>query len=113
MSVDQTNVIDLISTNANGEVVLTVSDHLDWRDSIRHQTILQEKLNTYLAFAESGQILQEYPDAEGRPVVFDVVLKFEPDNEGVHFLKRAAEAVKSAGFKWSCEQFSERSNADG
>jgi hypothetical protein len=111
MSVDQTNVIDLISTNASGEVVLTVSDHLDWSDSVRHQTILQEKLNAYLAFAESGQMLREYPDSAGRTVVFDVALKFEPDNKGVRFLKRAAEVVKSAGFRWSCELFSEHSNA--
>jgi len=41
MSVEQPEVIDIVSTDRfTGEVVLTVSDHLDWSDSTAHQLLL-------------------------------------------------------------------------
>ena len=80
MSVEQTSVIDIISADRNTEkVVLTISDHLDWSNSLEHQKLLQEKLNRYLAFVETGEILESYPDAKDRPVGFRVVFKFAPD----------------------------------
>ena len=107
MSVEQLDVIDLISTDASGCVVLTVSDHLDWSDSAQHQSILQEKLNKYLAFVESGEILERYPDAKGRPVAFRVVFKFRPDRQGLGFLARARDVIESAGFSLRHEIFAE------
>ena len=99
MSVSELDVVDVISTDKNtGHVILTVSDHLDWSDSIQHQTALQGKLNKYLAFIESGEILQRYPDAKDRPVVIKVVFKYTPDRQGYQFLGRAQEIIKSAGF---------------
>ena len=63
MTVEQTKVIDIISLDKRtGQVILTVSDHLEWNDSTRHQEILQAKLNAYLAFVESGEILGKYPE---------------------------------------------------
>lgn len=88
-----------------GHVVLTISDHLDWSDSIAHQTILQKKFNVYLAFVESGEILQRYPDARDRPVVFDVVFQAPPDEAGRAFLARAREVIESAGFSMRDEVF--------
>src|SRR5690349_8719534 len=58
VSVEQPDFVDVISTDKQtGHVVLTISDHLDWSNSTNHQTILQAKLNRYLAFVESGEIL--------------------------------------------------------
>ncbi len=102
MSVDQPDVIDVISFDPLAqETVLTISDHLDWSDTARHQELLQQKLNAYLAFVESGEILAKYPDAERGRISFRIVLKYRPDNEGSLFLKRAQEVVESAGFAWS------------
>ena len=64
MSVKELDVVDVISTDKEtGHVILTISDHLDWSDSIQHQTALQAKFNKYLAFVESGEILESeyYP----------------------------------------------------
>jgi hypothetical protein len=106
MSIDQLNVVDTISTDSGGNVVLTVSDHLDWSDSVQHQIALQAKFNKYLAFVESGELLERYPDAKSRAVVFKVVFKFAPDSEGVAFLTRAQAVIESAGFKLRHEVFS-------
>lgn len=108
MTVEQTKVIDIISLDKQtGQVILTVSDHLEWKDSTRHQEILQAKLNSYLAFVESGEILTKYPDAMQRTILFKVVLKFKPDPEGRAFLRRAEEVIEKAGFSFMCDVFAE------
>jgi CRP-like cAMP-binding protein len=110
VSVEQLDVVDIISTEKNtGHVILTISDHLDWSDTARHQFILQEKINKYLAFVESGEILESYPDAKGRPITFKVVFKFSPDAKGFEFLTRARAVVESAGFSLRDEIFGEHS----
>ena len=106
MSVEQTDVVDILGIDREtGQVVLTVSDHLDWSDSVGHQTILQKKLNTYLAFVESGEILEQYPTAKDRPVAVRVVFQVPPDESGRAFLAKAREVIESAGFTLRDEVF--------
>jgi hypothetical protein len=108
MAVDESTCIDMMSIDRNsGNVVLTISDHLDWIDSPKHQEILQTKFNTYLAFVENGQLLEQFPEAENRPVVFRVVFKYKPDKEGRQFLERARTVIESAGFRLRHELFAE------
>jgi hypothetical protein len=107
VSVDKFDPVDIISIDQAGGAVLRVSDHLDWSDSLGHQTILQEKLNRYLAFVESGEIFERYPDAKDRPVLISVVFKFRPDRDGEEFLVRAKGIVESAGFEFRHELFAE------
>jgi hypothetical protein len=99
VSVEQTDVVDIVGIDREtGHVVLTISDHLDWSDSVEHQSILQKKLNTYLDFVESGEILEQYPKSKNRPVVFRVVFRVPPDEAGRAFVARAREVIESAGF---------------
>ena len=99
MSVEQTDVVDILGIDREtGHVVLTISDHLDWSDSVGHQTILQKKLNTYLALVESGEILGQYPNAKNRLIAFTVVFQVPPDESGRAFVARAREVIESAGF---------------
>ena len=108
MAVDQPDVIDVASmSKSSGELILTISDHLDWASSIEHQTVLQKKFNAYLAFAESEEIWQQFPDAKGRPVVFNVVFRYRPDKQGLLFLDRARAVIESAGFGLRYEVFAE------
>ncbi|HEY2914426.1 MAG TPA: DUF6572 domain-containing protein [Candidatus Angelobacter sp.] len=108
MSVDQPKVIDFIGIDkTSGEVTLTITDHLDWNNSPEHQVILQDKINSYLAFIESGEILKSYPDAKGRPVAIKVMFKYKPDQEGQQFLTRAKQVIESAGFSLHHELFAE------
>ena|ERR1700674_930651 len=108
MSVEQVNEVDVVSVDKkSGHVVLTISDHLDWSDPIKHQTILQKKFNAYLAFVESGEILERYPDAKGRPVEINVVFRFKPNTEGLSFLDRAKTVIELAGFALRHEIFAD------
>ena len=98
MSIEQTDLIDIISIDRlTGETILTLSDHLDWSDSTTHLRLLQNKLNRYLTFVESGEIFRSYPKARNRPIVFAVVFKFRPNEEARAFLERVRPIVESAG----------------
>lgn len=78
---------------------MTISDHLDWQDSKAHLLLLQEKINSYLSYIESGEIFSSYPNAKGRSVVIDVVFKHKADQAAGEFLSIAAEIVAAAGFR--------------
>ena len=108
MSVEQPDTIDIVGIDKDtGTVVLTISDHLDWSDSPSHQSTLQKKLNTYLAFVESGEIDKQYPSSKGRSVVFEVVFKYRPDRDALTFLSKVREIVEKAGFELRHRLFAE------
>jgi len=100
MSVDNARVVDAVGIeNATGDVVLTVADHLDWVDAPAHLEVLQSKLNSYLAFVEGGELLEQYPGAAGRLVRIEVVLKYPPKASAERFFSEAAATVQAAGFR--------------
>lgn len=102
MSVDQTNVIDFITTHVNGSIVLVISDHLAWNDVDEHLLLLQKKINSYLQFIESEQIINKYPTAKGKQIEIEVKAKYQPDEQGLRFLNLCKKKLESAGiiFKW-------------
>lgn len=106
MSIEQTNVVDAIGVdNLSGEVILTISDHLEWvADSKEHLLLLQEKINTYLSFIESGELLESYPDANGRNVVINVVGKYLLNKEAENFLNQIKSIVSDGGMALRFEQ---------
>lgn len=104
MSVDQTGVVDAIGVDSTtGQVVLTITDHLEWDNE--HLLLLQEKLNTYLSFVESGELLDFYPDSKGREVFINVVCKFPPNEIAKGFLSQVGGIVKGAGMKFDWRVF--------
>jgi hypothetical protein len=76
-----------MSESKAGCIVFTISDNLDWQDSGSHQYTPQQKINRYLAFVESGEILEHRPDAATTPIVIRVVCQHEPDADGRGFFR--------------------------
>jgi hypothetical protein len=101
MSIEQTTIIDFVSIEkASGNVRLTISDHLDWDDAEgRHLVLLQEKLNAYLRFIESGELYENYPETSERPVVIQITSKFPMSKKAEFFFERASIMIQDAGFK--------------
>ena len=58
MSIEQTNTVDFVSIDEiSGDALLTISDHLAWDENEgAHLELLQNKLNAYLRFIESGEL---------------------------------------------------------
>jgi len=103
MSIDQTEVIDFIEEDESGRIILTVSDHLEWDETGEHSLLLQDKLNSYLRFIESGEIHDSYPNSLGKPVSINIVFKYQPTESGREFLSTVDNIIVGAaiGFKWS------------
>lgn len=109
MSVDQTQVIDVVSRDPQGTIVLSISDHLDWNDTQQHLLILQEKINTYLSFLDSGEIYEKYPDAKGHPIQIDIRFHYQLSMEGRAFLAKVKPIVENSGYNFRFEQISSTS----
>jgi hypothetical protein len=101
MSIDQTDAIDFATVDkASGDVWLTISDHLPWNENESdHLVLLQNKLNAYLRFIESGEIFKKVPDAKGRRIVINLVGKFPLSQKADFFFGKARVAVEGAGFR--------------
>ena len=108
MSVEEIDKIDFISLKeGTNQVILTISDHLDWIDADYHLEILQDKLNTYLGFCESGEIYESYPKAEGKEIIIEVKGKYPLNSVAEEFYEQAKEAIEEAGFELRFELFEE------
>ncbi len=91
MSLDDCSVVDAIGTDkVGGAVVLSIVDYWDWQDERRHLAALQEKLNIYFGFVESGQIYKSYPEAVGKPLRIDIISRFPVPPVGLEFFEKAA-----------------------
>jgi hypothetical protein len=100
MTITKTNEIDYIGIDKKTDhVILSIVDDLDWIDEQIHLLLLQEKLNTYLRFIESGEIYSSYPNAENRKFNIEILVKYEIPIKGLEFLNNAAEIIKNAGFE--------------
>lgn len=65
MSVVDTNKVDGIGISRDDkQLILLITDHLDWSNEYEHLTQLQNKINSYLGFLEEKQYKEQYPDKE-------------------------------------------------
>jgi hypothetical protein len=101
MSVENLNVIDIVSIDLEGNAVLTISDHLEWDVNNEHLLILQKKINIYLGSIENGSLYESYPQAKGRDILINIIAKHTPSEDGKTFIKEAKETIESAKYKFS------------
>ncbi|WP_426160027.1 DUF6572 domain-containing protein [Pseudomonas sp. TSRC2-2] len=62
-----------------------------------HLLALQEKLNAYIAFIESGDIYTEIPGALGKSPIIRIIGKYELSEQGELLVDRATEVLKEVG----------------
>jgi hypothetical protein len=99
MAIDDTDKIDILFRDREDHAVLVIADHLDWEefDEGDHLLLLQEKINTYLAFIDSGQLVKEKPDWKGLPVIIQVDAMHAPSEKALQFYRMAGRVVAEAG----------------
>jgi len=89
MSVDQ----------KENEVILHITDHHSWEDpKSDHPFILQDKINSYLSYIESGEIYENNPEYKGKSIVIKVIGKYPLSEFGEKFYEKATSIVQWAGF---------------
>jgi hypothetical protein len=97
MSVEDQNVIDIITTDKQGILVLTISDHLEWNDENEHLLLLQDKINSYLDFIENGQLAESYPDKADKNIMIQIVFKYQPNKTAEEFLAIVKRFISEKG----------------
>jgi hypothetical protein len=76
-------------------VVLMIADHLPWDDE-NHLLLIEKKIGSYLHFVESGQLVEQLPQAAGRMVEIDLRCLFEPKGAAIRFLEAAKRQLSEA-----------------
>jgi hypothetical protein len=107
MPIDKTNKIDFWwRDEERGLAVLAISDHLDWNHAPgEHLMLLQEKLNHYLYFIESGKMMQIKPTMKGLPVVIQVIGKYPLSEDARKFYRLTGETIANAGVSLEFQLF--------
>ena len=104
MTVAQRQVVDWLGIEKDtGSIGLTVIDDLDWDDERNHILLLQEKLNTYLAFIEGCEVYTRLKSdfgvdvKSGTRIKVSILAKFDLPSEGARFLKHVTHVFGSLG----------------
>lgn len=98
MSVVDTDSIDAIGLDKDAQrVFLTIIDPLQWDADNVHLFTLQEKINTYLHFVESGELDKALPDGKGCDVAIELILKHTPSDEAIGFFDSTMQILFDKG----------------
>lgn len=98
MSVVETDSIDAIGMEKEAQrVFLSIIDSLHWDDEDVHLFTLQEKINTYLYFIESGELLKVLPDSKGFDIAIELILKHIPSEQAVAFFDKTMQILLDKG----------------
>jgi hypothetical protein len=103
VTIEQLDVVDNASI-INGDVVLTISDHLRWDAVNDHLFSLQEKLNAYLRLIESGILYKKHPEGIACRVIFSVLLKFPAPASAQWFFSKVVRILEGAGYGFEVRQ---------
>jgi hypothetical protein len=94
MSVAETDKIDAIGVDKEMQrVFLSIIDPLLWDDDNVHLFTLQEKINTYLYFIESGELLKAFPDSKGFAITIELILKHVPSDQAIEFFDKTIQIL--------------------
>lgn len=104
MAIDDVDVIDFIGVDEGGNVVLAISDHLEWDGKNEHIYILQQKLNRYLMFIENGEFAERFKEESDKPVTISVVALHAPSEIAKTFLANVERALKESGIGFRFQQ---------
>jgi hypothetical protein len=110
MAIDDPHSVDFVST-AGGTVTLSIADHLDWADEPHHLWCLQEKLNCYAIFINSGELVDKFPEAADQRPLIKVHFVHPPTNTARDFLSKAASAIEAEGISFSYDTLPATPNA--
>ncbi|HRI72738.1 MAG TPA: hypothetical protein PK156_51230 [Polyangium sp.] len=106
MSIVEKNKIDIVAVNHDSSIVrLVITDHLLWDEFDTHAQMLQDKVNTYLDFIESGQIfrLQDPRVPEAAKIHIVLALQHPPTNAASELFLRISEFLSGLGLTFVVE----------
>ena len=99
-AVDNASQIDAIANDKeNACLVLLITDHLNWDNEFEHLKILQDKINAYVAFIESEQYDEIYPNADFKMAMIEIHFKYDITDNCQKFLQVVQDQLGQIGIK--------------
>ena len=100
--------IDLVALSPSGTVVqIVIVLTEDWTDSDAGFAVLQDKMNSTVAFAADGQLSATYPDVAHLPWEVVVACRAAPGARTGEYLDTVARAVEGYGGRLRLQQVGE------
>lgn len=103
MQLAEADTVDYLGLEKEtGYIVLTLIDDCDWENELQHLAMLQNKINRYFDFVDSGEVYDEAVKVLGReigratPVKISILAQYEPIGEGLRFLQHVKNVARSA-----------------
>lgn len=106
MSVSETDKVDIVAARPGSSVVkLVIADHLSWEDFEAHARVLQDKINTYIEFIDSGQLqtLQSPKIPDDPELHIALVLQYPPSDAAGQFLAKVHGFLADMGLAFDVE----------
>lgn len=104
MAIGNTDILDGVTIDGNS-LRLLLTDHLEWQErenTLReydHLLLLQEKINAYLAYLETKQYKEQYPNNEFESAVIEIHFKYGITENCERFLQVVQNQVGQYGIK--------------
>lgn len=102
MSINNSFIIDGIAINDKEQLVLLITDHLNWDYEYRHLCLLQDKINSYCSYCENKQYENVYSDCSFRSAIIEIHFLHEPTINARNFLSVAQSALAPEGIAIEC-----------
>ena len=101
MALEHTNVIDLLAHDPQtDEVALIMVEKRAWDGSDLQLFQFQEKVNTYLAFALDGEMLEAYPHFANKPIRLQLECLENPDSRMMQFIELVKNQISFQGINF-------------
>lgn len=105
MAIDNPKTIDGMAIDRErNALVLLLTDHLAWEGSeapseLEHLKLLQDKINAYISFLESGQFKESYPGEDFAMAAIQAHFKHNITDSCEKFLNAVQDQVGQLGVK--------------
>ena len=105
MAIDNPNTVDGMAIDRErNALVLLLTDHLAWGrpdapDELEHLQLLQDKVNAYISFLESGQFKESYLGENFAMAVIEIHFKHPITENCEKFLNAVQDQVGQLGVK--------------
>lgn len=101
---DSPSVIDFMSRDKDGRVVLICVDQGAWDGSTERVVALQDTLQAYAVYALDGALVRDHAELAGFPVRIELRCVHPPDAVAMHFLSVFQEVLMDRGLPLTIKQ---------
>jgi len=99
--VRHTESLDLITFDEkNNRLKLIMVEERQWDEDSEMYQQLQEKINSYLTFIESGQLKENYPEYCDKKILIQLDMAFEPSGYIVQLIPRIRKVFKEQNIEF-------------